>query len=242
MIMDTKRLLNGIQTDLEQHADAEYRTRAAEYSKKEVDRYLGVRTPIVRKIASEYYREIEDLGIDTILQLCDQLLERRISEHRTIAFEWSFRCRRQYRPQHFTLFEGWLKRYVDGWGSCDDLCTHTLGEFILQYPEFIPEVKEWSRSQNRWLRRASAVTFIYGARRGKNLDHVFDVADALLTDPDDLVQKGYGWMLKVASKSYQNEVYQYVTRNRRAMPRTALRYAIEKMPDKLRREAMTRDW
>jgi len=134
MVAGGKRLIASIQADLEQHADAEYRTRAAEYSKKEVDRYLGVRTPIVRKIASEYYREIEDLGIDTILQLCDHLLERRISEHRTIAFEWSFRCRRQYRPQHFTLFEGWLKRYVDGWGSCDDLCTHTLGEFILQYP------------------------------------------------------------------------------------------------------------
>jgi 3-methyladenine DNA glycosylase AlkD len=86
------------------------------------------------------------------------------------------------------------------------------------------------------------VTFIYGARRGKNLDHVFDVADALLTDPDDLVQKGYGWTLKVASKSYQNEVFEYVTKNKRAMPRTALRYAIEKMPDELRREAMKKGW
>jgi 3-methyladenine DNA glycosylase AlkD len=49
-------------------------------------------------------------------------------------------------------------------------------------------------------------------------------------------------MLKVASKPYQNEVYEYVKRNRRAMPRTALRYAIEKMPDELRREAMKKDW
>jgi hypothetical protein len=63
MVAGGKRLLASIQADLEQHADAEYRTRAAEYSKKQVDGYLGVSTPIVRKIASEHYREIEDLGI-----------------------------------------------------------------------------------------------------------------------------------------------------------------------------------
>jgi len=63
-----------------------------------------------------------------------------------------------------------------------------------------------------------------------------------VTDSDDMVQKGYGWMLKVASETYQHEVFEYVMRNKRAMPRTALRYAIEKMPDELRREAMKKDW
>ena len=70
------------------------------------------------------------------------------------------------------------------------------------------------------------------------LEHVFQVADALLTDPDDLVQRGYGWMLKVNSKIFEDEVYSYVIRNRETMPRTALRYAIEKMPETRRHEAM----
>lgn len=242
MVPDSKPIIESIQAELEEHVDAEYRSRAADYTEKDLDRHLGVRTPTVRKIAGKYYEEIKALRMDAILGLCEELVETGISDHRTIAFEWSFRCRRQYQPEHFAVFERWLKTYVDSWGGCDDLCTHTLGEFILQYPDFVSEVKEWSHSKNRWLRRASAVTLVYEARRGKHLDHILEVADSLLADPDDLVQKGYGWMLKVASNTYQDEVFDYVMRNKRVMPRTALRYAVEKMPDELRREAMKKDW
>jgi 3-methyladenine DNA glycosylase AlkD len=240
--MNSEQLLDRIQADLEQHADAEYRVHAAEYTRRDVDRYIGVKTPTVRKIASKYYKEIKNLGIDAILDLCEELLETRISEHKTIAFQWAFRCRREYQPQHFEVLESWLERYVDSWGSCDDLCTHSLGAFFVEYPELVPRVREWCLSQNRWFRRASAVSLIYGARRGRYLDHMFEVADSLLTDSDDMVQKGCGWMLKVASETYQQEVFEYVIRNKKSMPRTVLRYAIEKMPEDLRREAMKKDW
>jgi 3-methyladenine DNA glycosylase AlkD len=67
---------------------------------------------------------------------------------------------------------------------------------------------------------------------------VLAVADALLEDPEDLVQKGYGWMLKEASRSHPQEVFDYVVRWRGTMPRVALRAAIKKLPEHLRREAM----
>ncbi|NIN63256.1 MAG: hypothetical protein GTO63_00775 [Anaerolineae bacterium] len=82
---------------------------------------------------------------------------------------------------------------------------------------------------------------MHGVRRGRCLDHIFGVADSLLTDSDDMVQKGYGWMLKVASETYQQEVFEYVMKNKTSMPRTTLRYAIEKMPQDWRREAMKKD-
>ena len=66
----------------------------------------------------------------------------------------------------------------------------------------------------------------------------FEIADKLLVDKDDLVQKGYGWMLKVASQSHQEKVFDYVIKNKKIIPRTALRYAIEKMPEELRTVAM----
>ena len=66
------------------------------------------------------------------------------------------------------------------------------------------------------------------------------IADILLEDKDDLVQKGYGWLLKEASRTHQDQVFEYVMRNKAVMPRTALRYAIEKMPEELRRKAMER--
>jgi 3-methyladenine DNA glycosylase AlkD len=60
----------------------------------------------------------------------------------------------------------------------------------------------------------------------------------LLLDADDLVQKGYGWMLKSASQLHQKEIFDYIMKKKDVMPRTALRYAIEKMPLELKEKAM----
>jgi 3-methyladenine DNA glycosylase AlkD len=84
------------------------------------------------------------------------------------------------------------------------------------------------------------VTLILPARKGLFLKEVFEISDRLLEDGDDMVQKGYGWMLKEASKKHQPEVFDYVMGKKALMPRTALRYAIEKMPAEMRRRAMTR--
>jgi 3-methyladenine DNA glycosylase AlkD len=84
------------------------------------------------------------------------------------------------------------------------------------------------------------VTLILPTRKGDFLKEVFEIADLLLEDRDDMVQKGYGWMLKEASKKHQEEIFDYVMSKKAEMPRTALRYAIEKMPAELRRKAMER--
>jgi 3-methyladenine DNA glycosylase AlkD len=106
------------------------------------------------------------------------------------------------------------------------------------YPKYLSELKKWSKSNNRWKRRAAAVSLVVPARKGKFLKEVFGIANILLPDEEDLVQKGYGWMLKEASRKHQKEVYNFVIKNKKVIPRTALRYAIEKMPKKLRKEAM----
>jgi 3-methyladenine DNA glycosylase AlkD len=108
------------------------------------------------------------------------------------------------------------------------------------YPEYLSGLKKWAKSPNRWLRRASAVSLIIPARRGEFLKDIFEIADVLLLDQDDLVQKGYGWMLKEASRKNQKEVFDYIMKKKKTMPRTALRYAIEKMPKELKTEAMAK--
>jgi 3-methyladenine DNA glycosylase AlkD len=163
-----------------------------------------------------------------------------MAEEKTIAFDWAFRLKRLYEPDDFAIFELWLDRYVDSWGACDAFCTKAFGEFILQYGQFIPRVKAWTASINRWMRRASAVVMIYPNRRGKYVDDSFDIANHLLKDEDDLVQKGYGWMLKEISNYRIRDVFDFVMKKRALMPRTALRYAVEKMPQVLRDKAMAR--
>lgn len=106
------------------------------------------------------------------------------------------------------------------------------------YPEHISELKKWATSSERFVKRAAAVTLIIPARKGLFLDDIFEIANILLLDKDDLVQKGYGWMLKAASEAHQQEVFDYLMSKKTVMPRTAFRYALEKMPADLRAEAM----
>ena len=116
--------------------------------------------------------------------------------------------------------------------------TTQVGSFIEKFPSYIANLKTWTASDNRWVRRAAAVTFILPGRKDNFLNDIFEISDRLLTDKDDLVQKGYGWMLKEASKSHQQKVFEYVMKNKKEMHRTALRYAIEKLPKDLRDKAM----
>ncbi len=148
--------------------------------------------------------------------------------------------RKEYVPEDFSVFERWVNKYVTNWASCDTLCNHTIGTFIEMYPTFLADLKKWALTENRWVKRASAVTLIIPARNGKFLKDIFEIADLLHSDPDDMVQKGYGWMLKAASQAHRDEVFNYVMKKKATMPRTALRYAIEKMPADLRAKAMAR--
>ena len=113
-----------------------------------------------------------------------------------------------------------------------------MGEFIEQFPSYLTQLKQRTKSPNRRVKRAAAVSLIVPAKRGKFLADIFEIADNLLMDDDDMVQKGYGRLLKVASQSHQQEVFDYVMKHKAIMPRTALRYAIEKMPKELKIQAM----
>lgn len=234
-------LLNEIRKELKKNVDKEYRKNIKRFFKEDQEiNCLGVRTAVVRKIAKKYYSEVKNKGKNEILKLCIELLETDYSEERGIAFNWIFRLKNEYVPSDFTLFQSWLKKHVHNWGACDSLCCGALGGFVYQFPEFIPKVKKWTSSNNRWFRRASAVVMITLLKDKKYLVDVFDIADNLLLDTDDMVQKGYGWMLKEASNSYPKEVFRYVMKHKSEMPRTALRYAIEKLSPDLRKKAMER--
>ena len=232
-------VLAEVRQELCQSIDEKTRESASRFFKEQV-KFHGVKSAVVKKIATKYYREIKDRDKKEIFSLCENLLQANYGEEAFIAFEWSNSLRRQFVPEDFAVFERWVDLYVDNWAKCDTLCNHTLGTFVEMYPQFIESLAIWARSENRWLRRASAVTLILPARKGLFRKEVFEISDILLMDRDDMVQKGYGWLLKEASKKHQTEVFDYVMKWKAKMPRTALRYAIEKMPVEMKRRAMER--
>lgn len=232
-------ILKVIREELAQNSDEKTRDSAYRFFKEDV-KFYGAKTAVVRNTAKKHFREIKGKEKQEIFSLCEKLLESGFGEEAAIAFEWSYALRKDYQPADFQTFERWIQDYVDNWAKCDTLCNHTIGSFIQKYPEYLNNLKGWARSENRWLRRASAVTLIIPARKGLFLKDILEISDILLMDKDDLVQKGYGWMLKEASKKHRAEVYGYIMKRKGEMPRTALRYAIEKMPEEMRKKAMAK--
>ncbi|MGX5690443.1 DNA alkylation repair protein [Arcticibacter tournemirensis] len=230
-------ILDNIRCELKNNMDDSVRNSGEKFFKEAVKIY-GVKTAVVSKIGKSYFASLKEKPKSEIFNLCEELWLSGYMEESFIACNWSYYLHKTYEPEDFEIFSRWIDLYVSNWASCDTLCNHTVGTFIEMYPDYIHSLKQWAESPNRWVRRAAAVSLIIPARRGKFLNEIFEIAEILLLDGDDLVQKGYGWMLKAASQSYQKEVFEYVTKHKATMPRTALRYAIEKMPAELKAIAM----
>jgi len=235
----TGEILARLRADLRANADEKSIANYQRYFKETV-KFYGLSMSAANKIAAKYWQEVKNLSKPEIFALCEDLFKSDYSEEAAVASEWAPKLTNQFVPSDLDLFQLWIDSYLNDWAKVDGFCNHTVGNFVQKYPAGINEIVAWSDSSNRWLKRASAVSLIIPAKKGLFLNEIFTISDRLLTDKDDMVQKGYGWMLKEASKLHQDEVYQYVLRHRRDMPRTALRYAIEKMPPELKSEAMKR--
>lgn len=234
-----KKILDDLRRDLAENADEKARISGQRFFKEEV-KLLGVKTALISKISRNHFKEIADKEKSQIFHLCEELFRSGIMEESFIACNWSYFVHRKYEASDFMVFEKWVNEFVNNWATCDTLCNHTVGTLIEMYPDNLKKLQKWAHSGNRWVKRASAVSLIVPARKGLFLNDVLGISDILLRDSDDMVQKGYGWLLKVSASKHLQEVYEYVIRNKSSMPRTALRYAIEKMPADMKAEAMKR--
>ncbi|MBN2425851.1 MAG: DNA alkylation repair protein [Calditrichaceae bacterium] len=232
-----ENLIIQIRNALIDKSDEQTKKSGKRFFKDNVKLY-GVKSENVKKLSKEFFIKIKDKSKAEIFNICEKLWQSGIIEESIIACIWSHKLVKQYSKGDFVVFERWIDQYVNNWATCDTLCNHTIGDFLQLYPEYIENLKIWAKSDNRWMRRASAVSLIIPAKKGLFIEHIFEIADILLVDKEDLVQKGYGWMLKSSCNKYEKDVFNYVMNRKDRMPRTALRYAIEKMPKEMRRQAM----
>jgi 3-methyladenine DNA glycosylase AlkD len=232
-------IIEKIRRELKGNADKKTKESGERFFKEKIKLY-GVKTATVGKIGKEHFKAIKDKSKKDIFNLCEKLWQSGYMEESFIACNWSYFVHKNYEPKDFQTFERWINIYVSNWAACDTFCNHTMGEFIEMYPKYLENLKKWAKSKNRWTRRAAAVSLIVPGKRGKFLKDIFEITDIMLLDGDDMVQKGYGWMLKVASQVHEKQVFDYVIKNKKIMPRTALRYAIEKMPKELKMKAMAK--
>lgn len=230
-------IIERVRQALINNIDEKTQRSAQNFFKEEIKGY-GVKVPVVNKIGETFFREMKNCSKQEVFALCEELWRSGYMEESFVACHWSYAVRAQYEVTDLEIFERWIRHFVNNWASCDTLCNHTVGEFLEMYPECISRLYVWAEAENRWMRRAAAVSLIIPARKGLFFDDILKIALILLHDTDDLVRKGYGWMLKAASEAHQKDIFDFVILHKAMMPRTALRYAIEKMPPEMKAEAM----
>jgi 3-methyladenine DNA glycosylase AlkD len=233
-------VLDQIRSDLKIATDEKTQKSFQRFFKEQV-KYYGVKTDVVGKIAKKYWSQVKTLDKEVIFGLCEELFRSDYTEEAFIVSFWLPNYINHLELADLAIFKRWIECYINNWAKCDGFCNHTIGDLVQKYPESVAELKSWAKSRNRWLKRAAAVSIIVPAKKGLFLNDAFEICNVLLTDDDDMVQKGYGWLLKEESRMHQKEVFDYVVDHREVMPRTALRYAIELMPKELKLEAMKKN-
>lgn len=239
MAGDYAATLDELRRELKKADKPANRMNYQQFFKEKLEEPTGLRTNVVRTISKDVYKRV-GLKPEEALDCAEYLLASGERYMTFFAFEWGVKANKLFKKSDFARFERWIKEYVTDWGKCDHICGGLMGMLLQTYPDLVARTHKWRRSRNRWLKRAAAVSLILPVRKGLLFDEVTGAADAMLTDPDDMVQKGYGWTLKESCKMFEDEVYAFVMARRDRMPRTALRYAIEKMPPKRRAECMKR--
>jgi 3-methyladenine DNA glycosylase AlkD len=207
---------------------------------KESVTFIGCSVPQCNTIAAKWSKKLssESWTYDQVIRLAEGLLRVGSWEEGAIAIELVRRRRGDFRERDFDVFEEWIRKYIGNWAHTDSIAPHLIGELVEKYPQLSTRLLEWTRSDNRWMRRAAAVTYVLLARHGEFHEWVFKTADALLGDEDDMVRKGVGWMLKCTSQSDEQRVVDYLLENRGRASRLVLRYAAEKMTPEHRRQVL----
>lgn len=199
--------------------------------------FYNVGTDGVRNMAKAIVRVHRDTWtIHEALAFADALIQDRFLEAKGVGIEALACYRREFTPAMLSAWKRWLTRnHAANWATTDSMCGSLIGPLLVAHPELAARVAMWSRDRNLWVRRASIVGLIPLARRGRGLHRVYGVARRLHSDREDLIQKAVGWALREAGKADMSRLERYLRANGAKIPRTTLRYAIERFPTAKRR-------
>ena len=190
----------------------------------------GWRTADLRRFARSAQRKIlADGGEALLLDVADQLFTGKNTDETTCAVLMLENRTRHFGEAEFARFDRWLDR-VTNWAQHDGLVHYLIGPLIAAEPKRATRVFPWTRSKNRWRRRAAAVALIQAARRKICFGETKRVTAAMLTDEDDIVQKGLGWLLREWGKADPKTTVPFLMSIRATAPRLVLRTACETLP------------
>jgi 3-methyladenine DNA glycosylase AlkD len=224
-------MLNELKKELKLLADKKqasnlqrfFKTGPGEYGEGDV--FLGIKVPVQRNVAKKY----EDLSLND----CEELLHSKIHEHRLIALLiMMLRYDKAEEDERKKIFETYLKNTnnINNWDLVDLSAPNIVGNYLLDKDRAI--LYKLAKSSHLWEKRISMLaTFEFIAN--KETKDALAIAEILLNDKHDLIHKAVGWMLRELGKRVsQEEEEKFLRKHYKTMPRTMLRYAIERFDEK----------
>lgn len=202
--------------------------------------FYGIDSPKMREYDRALWERLKGRwSLADAVRFCELMLPEKFHEVKGLAVLVLLRFRKEYTPDLFTTIKGWLEKdYCNSWAAVDILCPDGLGTLLKRYPELVEEVKSWTAHPNRWVKRASAVGFIKLAKYGGHLDAIYEVSERLFPFSDDLIHKANGWLLREAGKADANRLEAFLLKHGLKIPRTTVRYAIERFPEAQRKRLL----
>ncbi|MBI2548800.1 DNA alkylation repair protein [Candidatus Woesearchaeota archaeon] len=226
-------MLIKLKQTLQRHADSErakilqrfFKTGKGEYG--EGDIFLGITVPVQRQIAKTFHNlTIKDIH---------ELLKSKIHEHRLLALlilVGQYEKGSSTEKKEIVVFYLKHGQWINNWDLVDLSAPKILGDYLLDNPRDV--LYKLVRSPSVWERRI-AIIATYTFIRHQQFDDTIHIAELLMKDSHDLIHKAVGWMLREVGKQSLDVEEQFVNEHCQHMPRTMLRYAIERFPEQKRK-------
>jgi 3-methyladenine DNA glycosylase AlkD len=226
-----------IRRALKQGGSAEHAQGVQRFFPEEI-KSRGWYTADLRRAAVRFRRQIQkENGLDFLVEVADQLFRGSVLEEKIAAIFLLEKLDAQFGDREFKLFESWLGR-IRNWADHDALVPYCIAPMVARKPARLKTVLRWAKSADRWHRRAACVALIRGAREKMFFREIIKLADLLLADEDDMVQKGLGWLLRETAKYDAKRTVAYLMKIRGRASRLVLRTACETLPAPVRQQVL----
>ncbi|MGV8085412.1 MAG: DNA alkylation repair protein [Candidatus Bilamarchaeum sp.] len=210
-----------------------FKTGKGEYGEGDV--FLGIQVPISRTIVKKYWKNLT-------LSEVEELIRSPIHEHRLIGLmilveKYQKSKTTEEKEKIFDFYTKNTKR-VNNWDLVDSSADRIIGSHLFEGDKSL--LYKLAKSDNIWERRISIISTFYFIKKGKFVD-TLKISELLLTDKQDLIHKAVGWMLReMGKRGGELELLGFLDKNHKVMPRTMLRYAIEKLDQETKKKYMAK--
>ncbi len=206
-----------------------HKTGKGQYAQDDI--FIGVTVPDIRKVANEYYKTIS-------LEEIKELLYSKYHEERLLALIiLTYKMKKAKEDEKEKIVNLYVNntQYINGWDLVDLSAHYILGKYLLEHEDKKDILYKFANSNDLWKQRISIVsTWIF--IRNNQYEDTLKIAEILLNNKQDLIHKAVGWMLREVGKKDFDVEYNFLVKHYKKMPRTMLRYSIERLDEDLRQD------